>query len=92
MDGIVIREPQIVDMDLIFANDYNPNRMPMTEMSLLEQCILKYGFLFPLIVTWIEEVGKYRIIDGFHRYEKLKQLGAKKVSVIELGGTLGSSL
>lgn len=84
MDGIVIREPQVVDMDMLYANDYNPNRMPMTEMSLLGKCILKYGFLFPIIVSWDEKAGKYRIIDGFHRYEKLKQLGATQVSIIDL--------
>ena len=74
MDGIVIREPKIVDIETLFANDYNPNRMPKTEMSLLKDCILKYGFLFPIIVTWDEKEGKYRIIDGFHRYETLRQL------------------
>lgn len=84
MDGIVIREPKIVDIETLFANDYNPNRMPKTEMSLLKDCILKYGFLFPIIVTWDEKEGKYRIIDGFHRYETLRQLGSKQVSIIDL--------
>jgi len=84
MAGIVIRESKIVDMDSIFANDYNPNRMPKTEMDLLGSCILKYGFLFPLIVVLDKKKQKYRIVDGFHRYEKMKALGAKQASIIEL--------
>lgn len=84
MEGIVIREQQIVDIEMLFANDYNPNWMPETEMSLLGECILKYGFLFPLIVTWDEKKEKYRIIDGYHRYEKLKQLGATRCSIVDL--------
>jgi len=41
--------------------------MPNTEMGLLKECILKYGFLFPIITTWDKEKQKYRIIDGYHR-------------------------
>lgn len=84
MDGIIIRKSKIVDMDELLPNNYNPNRMPKNEMSLLGDCIMKYGFLFPLIVTYDKKIEKYRIIDGYHRYEKLKQLGAEKVSVIDL--------
>ncbi|OGS40526.1 MAG: hypothetical protein A3K77_00850 [Euryarchaeota archaeon RBG_13_31_8] len=84
MDGIIIREPTVVPLNMLLANDYNPNRMPKKEMTLLEDCILKYGFLFPIIVTWDKEKEKYRIIDGFHRYEKLKQLGAENVSIIDM--------
>ncbi|GAB1358682.1 ParB/RepB/Spo0J family partition protein [Porphyromonadaceae bacterium] len=81
---IVMRQPQIVRMDMLFANDYNPNRMPREEMRLLGECISKYGFLFPIIVSWDSDKQKYRIIDGYHRFETLKRLGAKEVSVIDL--------
>ncbi len=84
MDGIALKRPKTVDMDLLLANDYNPNRMPRGEMSLLKECILKYGFLFPIIVAWDPEKKKYRIIDGYHRYEALKALGATKVTVVVL--------
>ena len=84
MDGIVIRQPIVVDIDMLYANEYNPNRMPRTEMNLLGECILKYGFLFPIIVTWDKDKEKYRIIDGYHRFEKLKQLGAKQASIVDL--------
>lgn len=84
MGKVAIKNSKIVKMVDLFANDYNPNRMPRSEMSLLEDCILKYGFLFPIIVTFDQEKKKYRIIDGYHRYEVLKRIGAEEVSVIDL--------
>jgi ParB-like chromosome segregation protein Spo0J len=89
MDAVTIRqratEAKVVPIELLFANEYNPNRMPDTEMGLLKQCILKYGFLFPIIATWDEEKKKYRIIDGYHRYEALRRIGATEASIIDMG-------
>lgn len=86
MDGDTInfRESKVVPIDQLFANEYNPNRMPSTEMGLLKDCIKKFGFLFPIITTWDEEKQKYRIIDGYHRYETLRQMGAKEASIIDM--------
>lgn len=75
---------EVVPMEMLVANEYNPNRMPDTEMNLLRDCILKYGFLFPIITTYDEELEKYRIIDGYHRYEVLKRIGAKEVAILDL--------
>ena len=50
-DTIKFPESKIVPISELFANDYNPNRMPNTEMGLLKDCILKYGFLFPIITS-----------------------------------------
>jgi ParB-like chromosome segregation protein Spo0J len=77
-------EVEVVPMDKIVANEYNPNRMPDKEMNMLEDCIEKYGFLFPILVTYEEETDKYRIIDGYHRYEALKRIGAKDIAVIDM--------
>lgn len=74
--------PEIVDISLLKANDYNPNKMPKKEMNLLAECIQNYGFLFPIIVN--KEGEHYRIIDGYHRYETLKRLKSEKVSIINL--------
>ena len=79
-----VMETKIVSIDEVFANDYNPNRMPDTEMGLLKECILKYGFLFPVLTTWVKDRQKYRIIDGFHRYEALKQVQAKTIAIIDM--------
>lgn len=76
--------PKIVDIGLLYANDYNPNIMPSIEMNLLKTCILKYGFLFPVVTTWDNDKDKYRIIDGEHRYETLKRLNSKEALIIDL--------
>lgn len=77
-------EAKVVPLTELFANDYNPNRMPDTEMGLLKECILKFGFLFPIIATFDKTKGKYRIIDGYHRYEALKRIGASEASIIDM--------
>jgi len=82
MGSIVIRESRVIKLVDVIANDYNPNRMPTTEMNLLQECIGKYGFLFPLIVVWDADKEKYRIVDGYHRLEVLKRMGAEEVSAV----------
>lgn len=88
MDGVTIRqiatEAKTVPITKLFANDYNPNRMPDTEMNLLKESILKFGFIFPIVTTWDDNKKKYRIIDGYHRYEALKRIGAKDVSIVDM--------
>jgi len=84
--GVINRavETKIIPIDSLYANEYNPNKMPDLEMDLLRQCIIKFGFLFPIITTWDEDKEKYRIIDGYHRYEILKRIGAKEVCILDL--------
>lgn len=82
--SINLRMPKIVGIDELYANDYNPNRMPREEMRLLGECIIKYGFLFPIVTSWDKEREKYRIIDGYHRYETLKRIGATEVTIVDL--------
>jgi ParB-like chromosome segregation protein Spo0J len=86
MDAITVnfKKPIEVDITMLFANNYNPNRMPKEEMRLLAECISKYGFLFPIITTYDHEAKKYRIIDGYHRYETLKRLQSAKAWIVDL--------
>lgn len=77
-------EAKVVPLEDLLPNNYNPNFMQETEMNLLKQAIIKYGFLFPIITSWDEEKKKYRIIDGYHRYETLKRMGAKEASIVDL--------
>jgi len=79
-----VMETQVVPIDKLFANDYNPNKMPDVEMNLLKECIIKYGFLFPIVTTWDEDRQMWRIIDGFHRYETLKRIGSKTAAIVDL--------
>lgn len=77
-------EELIVPLDSLFANEYNPNRMASVEMELLDECIRKFGFLFPIICVWCEELKKYRIVDGFHRYESLRRINASHAKILPL--------
>lgn len=56
---------QWVELERVFANDYNPNRVAPPEMQLLELSIAEDGYTQP-IVGW--DTGKQvEVIDGFHR-------------------------
>jgi hypothetical protein len=89
-----VMEVKVVPLSSLLPNSYNPNRFCGNGsgdgkngdmMGLLKQCIIKYGFLFPIIVSWDEDQKKYRIIDGYHRYEALKQLGTEEVAILDMG-------
>jgi ParB-like chromosome segregation protein Spo0J len=97
MKEIIFRIPTVVDIELLYANHWNPNKMPKKEMDLLGECIMTYGFLFPIVVCATQAgvnfmIGEtefttkdgYMIIDGFHRFEKLKQLKSEKAMVVVL--------
>ena len=70
-------EPQLIDIDLIYGNDYNPNVVYKPELDLLKLSILQNGFCFPIVVI-ADGKGKYCIIDGFHRWMVMKDLLKQK--------------
>lgn len=55
---------QWVDPEDLHANDYNPNRVPPTEMKLLRISILEDGWTQPIV----GQESTSEIIDGFHRW------------------------
>lgn len=57
-----------VPLDMVQANDYNPNSVAKNEMRLLYVSISHDGYTQPVVTYWDEELGKYVIVDGFHRY------------------------
>ena len=57
-----------VDINMVQANDYNPNSVAGQEMSLLYTSILHDGYTQPVVTIWDEDINKYVIVDGFHRY------------------------
>lgn len=76
---------QIVDIDQVQANNYNPNNVASNNMALLEESILSNGFCFAVVTIWDPDLEKYIIIDGFHRYLIFKDyLGARQLPVIVL--------
>lgn len=57
-----------VDIDRVQANDYNPNSVASAEMKLLYTSIKHDGYTQPIVTIYDEELDKYVIVDGFHRY------------------------
>jgi len=58
----------IVARDLIVANTYNPNSVPDTKMELLRESIVDNGFAFPVVCIFDQDLEKFVVIDGFHRF------------------------
>ena len=77
---------KLVDREEIIANNYNPNFVPKDKLELLKQSIIDNGFCYPIIVIYDNDLGKYVIIDGFHRFllTQEKYLDIKKIPVIVL--------
>lgn len=59
---------QWVPLEKVQANDYNPNSVAMHEMKLLHTSISEDGYTSPVITVFDEEIQKWVIVDGFHRY------------------------
>ena len=78
-------EPILVPVDKVQANNYNPNHVAKNNMELLEQSIIDNGFCFPIVTIYDEDIEKYVIIDGFHRYTILKDyLECEEIPIIVL--------
>ena len=59
---------QLVKVDHVQGNDYNPNKVAPPEMKLLELSIKKDGLTMPVVVCDTPEASKpYTVVDGFHR-------------------------
>lgn len=80
-----VMEPIIVPVEKVQTNNYNPNNVAKNNMDLLEQSILDNGFCFAIVTIYDEDIDKYIIIDGFHRYTILKDyLECKEIPIIVL--------
>lgn len=66
-----------IDIEEIYPNDYNPNRMKPGIFDKLVEDIRRNGVLNPLHVY--QKGDRYIIIDGEHRYKAAKLLGLKKL-------------
>jgi len=69
-----------VPTEMVFGNDYNPNKVAPPEMKLLELSIKEDGYTQPIVV-WEVESG-YEVIDGFHRHMVGKKLGFTHLPVV----------
>lgn len=69
-----------VDADLVYANDYNPNKVAPPEMQLLRHSIAVNGYTQPIVV-WQTDSG-YEVVDGFHRYRIGVEMGLSHLPVV----------
>ena len=58
--------PQLVRVDKVKGNDYNPNKVAPPEMRLLRLSMAKDGPTMPVVVARGSR-GAFQIVDGFHR-------------------------
>ena len=58
---------QLVPVDMVQENDYNPNKVAPPEMRLLQLSIAKDGITMPVVVADDPESGNYTVVDGYHR-------------------------
>ncbi|WP_394247020.1 IbrB-like domain-containing protein [Vibrio profundi] len=63
---------EMIPLDEIEANQYNPNKMAPPESKLLKTSMEKNGVTMPILVNRLKtSLKKYVVIDGFHRYQLL---------------------
>lgn len=80
-----------IPIEKIQANSYNPNSVAPSEMKLLYQSIKEDGYTMPIVCYYLEDIDKYEIVDGFHRYATMlkhkdiyqRENGCLPVSVID---------
>jgi ParB-like chromosome segregation protein Spo0J len=54
-----------VPSEQVVANNYNPNKVAVQEMKLLEDSIRADGYTQPIVA--FQEPDRYQVVDGFHR-------------------------
>ena len=59
---------QAVPIEKIQANSYNPNAVAPPEMKLLYRSIKEDGYTMPIVCYYLQDIDRYEIVDGFHRY------------------------
>lgn len=74
-----------VAISSIVENSWNPNRVPDEMMRALEESIVEYGFVQPLVVRPKGEA--FEVIDGAHRLRALKKIGFREIECVIVDDT-----
>lgn len=77
MSDEIISQIELVEIDLLKANGYNPNEMTEKKFQDLVDDIKENGFVGPIVVN-----GKNEIINGFHRWKAAKFLGYSQIPIV----------
>ena len=78
---------EVIDVEKIRPNDYNPNAMPAAVYEALVGSIKKRGFKSAIYVRQADEDGFYTIVDGEHRWQAAKESGFLEVPCVVLPAT-----
>lgn len=67
----------------VFPNNWNPKEATPREMENIKKSLEINGYAQPILAR--EKDNGYEIIDGFHRYSVLKDLGYKELYIYNAG-------
>lgn len=71
-----------IPVELLVANDWNPNEMTPDEFDMLSENVDDVGFLTYPVVVPLTAAGVFRIIDGYHRVEQQRLSGVETIRCI----------
>ena len=74
---------QKVSIEQVVPNDWNPKEASPQEMENIKKSLEINGYAQPILVR--EKDGGFEIIDGFHRFSALKELGYKELYIYNAG-------
>ena len=74
----------------IRQNDWNPNELSAAMFNRLTEDMRTLGFLQPILVVPLED-GKYRIVNGEHRFECARLLDMELVPCVIVEGEFASN-
>lgn len=86
----IIQNNLIVPIEKVKPNEYNPkldfraNDDNLKEYEKVKKSLQIAGQIQPIIVRELED-GNYEIINGYHRWEAMKELGYIEIEVKNLG-------
>ena len=76
-------EVKYVKIGAVVPNSYNPNRQSDKEYELLQRSMEEDGFTQPIVcVKHPDQRGKFRIVDGEHRWRCAADLGHTEVPIV----------
>jgi ParB-like chromosome segregation protein Spo0J len=86
----ITQNNKLVKIGEIKPNTYNPklnfreNEDNGNEFEKIKNSIEKFGQVQPIIVRQLED-DSYEIINGYHRFEAMKELGYEDIEIKDLG-------
>ena len=88
----IIENNQVVSISGVRPNEYNPKpnyndtEELKQEFQKIKTSLRIHGQIDPVLVRQVKENDGYEIINGYHRYVAMKELGFELKSKIQKGG------